>query len=96
MVEILRIFLGVLVVASLATIVGYVAVFLGVAAWSVITRSRRDALADELDSVLAEIVGPRQPLAPAARSPLSSPLSGGVTPGRRLESADPFAAGRFS
>jgi hypothetical protein len=96
MVEILRILLGVLVVASLATIVAYVVVFLGVAAWAVLTRSRRDPLADELDSVLAEIVGPRVPLAPAARALRSSSLRGEVPPERWLERADPFAAGRFS
>lgn len=62
MVEVLRIVLGVLVVASLATIVAYIVVFFGVAAWTALTSHRRDPLADELDRVLAGIVGPGAPL----------------------------------
>ena len=93
-IEILRIFLGVLVVASLAAIVAYALAFLGVAAWTVLTRSQRDPLRDELDRVLAEIVGPRGPGVPAATP--GGPLAGAGHPGRRRERVDPFAAGRSS
>lgn len=93
MVAILHILLGVLVAASLATIVAYVLAFLGVAAWTVLTRSRCDPLRDELDGVLAEIVGPRVPGVPAATP--GGPLAGERPPGRRRERADPFAAGRL-
>ncbi|MDA8355751.1 MAG: hypothetical protein M0Z95_05545 [Actinomycetota bacterium] len=59
MVELLRIVLGALVVASLAAIVVYVVAFVAVAAWTVLTSHWCDPLADELDRVLAEIVGPQ-------------------------------------
>ncbi len=94
MVEMLKIVLGVLVAASLATIVAYVLVFLGVAAWAVITRPHRDPLADELDQVLAEIVGPRPALVPAAEA--GGPLKGAGPPEQRCERADPFAGRRFT
>lgn len=57
MVDVLRILLGVLMVASLVTIIAYVVIFLAVAAWTVLSSSRRDPLADELEDALAEILG---------------------------------------
>ena len=52
-IDMLRILLGVFVVASLATIVAYVIMFLAVAAGTCLRGSRRDPLADELDEFLA-------------------------------------------
>lgn len=94
MVEVLRIVLGVLVVVSLATIVAYALVFLAVAAWTVLTASRRDPLADELDRVLAEIVGPRAPLA-RAPGPAGRLGDEGTERGQRERHA-PFARRRPS
>jgi hypothetical protein len=94
MVELLRIVLGVLVVASLATIVVYVVAFVAVAAWAVLTSHRREPLADELDRVLAEIVEPQVPIASAVRH------DGGLGGVPRRERAgglpDPFGRRRFS
>jgi type IV secretory pathway TrbD component len=45
--------LGVLVVASLAAIVGYFLAFLAAAAWTLRWGARRDPLAAELDAFLA-------------------------------------------
>jgi len=61
MVEVLRVLLGVLVVASLVTIAVYVLVSMAVAAMTVLGAGRRDQSIDELDQVLAEILGPRAP-----------------------------------
>jgi hypothetical protein len=58
-VELLRIALEMLVVAALATIAAYAAFFVGVVAWTLLRRSRRDPLQDELDRLLAGILGPR-------------------------------------
>jgi len=57
MIDLLQIVLGVLVVASLATILAYVVIFLSVTVWTVLRHrgSRRDPLADELDAFLAEL-----------------------------------------
>jgi len=54
-IDFLRIVVGVLLAASLATIVAYAVVFLSVAAWTVLSHrgSPRDSLADELDEFLA-------------------------------------------
>ncbi|HEX9031491.1 MAG TPA: hypothetical protein VF834_06565 [Streptosporangiaceae bacterium] len=57
MVEMLCVSLGVLVVASFATIAVYVLVGAAVMAWTLLGTSRRDQPADELDRVLAEILG---------------------------------------
>ncbi|MDA8148675.1 MAG: hypothetical protein M0Z93_07855 [Actinomycetota bacterium] len=96
MIDVLRIVLGVLVGASLATIAGYVVVFLAVAAWTVLTSSRRDPLADELDRVLADIVGP-QALVVGTSKPAGQ--LGGESRSRRDGEAErhgPFTQGRFS
>ena len=94
MVEFLRIVLTVLVAVSLATIVAYLFVFLGVAAWTALTSSRRDPLADELDRVLAEIVGPRAPLMPVTKP--RGPLEGERPEERQPESAAPLLGGKSS
>lgn len=94
MVEVLRIVLGVLVVVSLATIVAYVLVFFAVAAWTVLTGSRRDPLRDDLDRVLAEIVGPRAPLARAPGP--AGQLGGEGTERGQHERTGPFARRRPS
>jgi hypothetical protein len=57
MVEMLRISLGVLVVASFGTIAVYVLVSVAVAASTLLGTVRRDRSADELDQVLAGILG---------------------------------------
>lgn len=57
MVEMLRVLLGVLVVASFGTIAVYVLVSVAVAASTLLGTVRRDRPADELDQVLAEILG---------------------------------------
>lgn len=59
MADLLRIVLGVLVVASLAAIVVYVVTFAAAAAWTVLASRRRDPLAEELDRVLAGVAGPQ-------------------------------------
>ncbi len=75
MIEVLRVLVSVLIVASLLTIVGYLVVFLTVVAWTVLSRpggSPGQALADELDEVLAEILGhpvPSEPRLPAREAP---------------------------
>jgi len=94
MVEVLRIVLGGLVVVSLVAIVAYVVVFLVVAAWTVFTSSRRDPLADELDRVLAEIVGPQVPVA----GPVVLACDPGDKPATQSEQSrlTPFAGRRFS
>ncbi|HLN04663.1 MAG TPA: hypothetical protein VK217_00185 [Acidimicrobiales bacterium] len=61
MVESLRVLLGVLVVASFGAIAVYVLVSVAVAASTLLGTLRRDRSADELDQVLAEILGPRTP-----------------------------------
>jgi len=73
MVEILRILLGVMVVASFGTIAAYLVVSVAVTASTMLGIVRRDRSADELDQVLAEILGRRMPerLAEKRRSPLS-------------------------
>ncbi|HVA75730.1 MAG TPA: hypothetical protein VNF71_14315 [Acidimicrobiales bacterium] len=53
------VFLGVLVGASFLTIAVYVLVSVAVAAATLLGAVRRDRLADELEQVLAEILGPR-------------------------------------
>lgn len=55
MVDVLRILLGVLMVASLATIAAYVVLFFLVAAWTLIRRPPHDPLGEELDQILAEV-----------------------------------------
>jgi hypothetical protein len=57
MVEMLRVLLGVLVVASFATIAVYVLVSVAVAASTLLGTLRRDRSASELDQVLADILG---------------------------------------
>lgn len=57
MAEMLRVLLGVLVVASFGTIAVYVLVSAAVAASTLLGTVRRDRSADELDQVLAEILG---------------------------------------
>jgi hypothetical protein len=57
MVEMLRVVLGVVVVASFGTIAVYVLVSVAVAASTLLGTVRRDRPADELDQVLAEILG---------------------------------------
>lgn len=52
---------GVLVVASFGTIIVYALVSVTAAASTLIGARRRDPLADELDRVLAEILGRRAP-----------------------------------
>lgn len=59
MVDVLRILLGVLVVASLVTIAAYVVLFFLAAIWTLIRGPRRDPLREELDQLLAEVLGPR-------------------------------------
>jgi hypothetical protein len=54
--EVLRVVVTTLVVGSLATLVGYVLAFAGIAVWTVVQARRRPTLADELDAVLAEIL----------------------------------------
>lgn len=61
MVEVIRMTLDGLVAACLLAIAAYVLVFLAVAAWTVVGARRRDPLADELDEILAGILGPRTP-----------------------------------
>jgi hypothetical protein len=61
MVEAFCAVLGALVVASLATIAVYVLVSVAVVASTLRVAARRRRLADELDQVLAEILGPRTP-----------------------------------
>ena len=58
MVNVLHILLGVLVAASLVTIVAYAVIFVSIAAWTAVGHgrsSRRDPLAVELDELLAEL-----------------------------------------
>ncbi len=57
MAEMLRVLLGVLVVASFGTIAVYVLVTAAVAVSTLLGTVRRDRSADELDQVLAEILG---------------------------------------
>lgn len=57
MVEMLRVVLGVLVVASFGTIAVYVLVSVGAVASTLLGTVRRDRSADELNQVLAEILG---------------------------------------
>ncbi len=78
-----RVVLGVLVVASLATIAAFVVAFFAVAASTVRRRSRRDPLAEELDLILAEIV----------RSKTPSPAPVSVVPGRGVRSEPTEAPG---
>ena len=81
MVEVLRILVGVLVVASFGHIAVYVFVSLAVAASTLVGAARRDRLADELDQVLIEILGPRTPQRQVESAPIAvraAPLS---TPG---------------
>ncbi|MCL5445391.1 MAG: hypothetical protein ACYDEP_00180 [Acidimicrobiales bacterium] len=66
MVEMLRIVLGTLLVASLAAIVVYVVVFFAVTIWVVFTKAPPDPLEGELDRVLAEILGPSSRLSDGA------------------------------
>jgi hypothetical protein len=54
--EVLRVVVTTLVVGSLATLVGYVLAFAGIAVWTVVQARRRPTLADEFDAVLAEIL----------------------------------------
>jgi hypothetical protein len=61
MVEMFRVLLGVLVVASFGTIAVYVLVSVAVVFSTLLGTVRRDRSADELDQVLAEILGPRTP-----------------------------------
>lgn len=61
MIETLCVLLGVLVVASFGTIAVYALVSVTAAASTLIGTVRRDRLADELDQVLAEILGRRAP-----------------------------------
>ncbi len=61
MVEMLRVLLGVLVVASLVTIAFYVLVSVAVATATLLGARRHRRLTDELDQVLIEILGPRTP-----------------------------------
>lgn len=65
MAEMLRVLLGVLVVASFGTIAVYVLVSAAVAASTLLGTVRRDRSADELDQVLAEILGWPMPERPA-------------------------------
>lgn len=69
----LRVLVGVLVVASFAIIAVYVLVSVAVAASTLLGTVRRDRSADELDQVLAEILGWRAPerLAKPRRSRLA-------------------------
>jgi hypothetical protein len=67
MVEVLRVVVATLVVASLATIAVYAFVSVLVAALTVFGAGRRRRLDDELDQVLAEILGRRTPETLAAR-----------------------------
>jgi ABC-type uncharacterized transport system YnjBCD ATPase subunit len=73
MVDMLRVLLGGLVVASFGIIAVYVLVSMAVAASTLIGTARHDRSADELDQVLAEILGRRAPerLAGPRRSRLS-------------------------
>ncbi len=57
MVEMLGVLLGVLVVMSFGIIAVYVLVSVAVAASTLLGTVRRDRSADELDQVLAEILG---------------------------------------
>jgi hypothetical protein len=57
MFEVLRVVATTLVVGSLAMLVGYALAFAGIAVWTVVDARRRPTLADELDRVLAEILG---------------------------------------
>lgn len=57
----LPVLLGVLVVASFGIIAVYVLVSVAVAASTLLGTVRRDRSADELDQVLAEILGRRAP-----------------------------------
>ncbi len=73
MVEMLRVSLGVLLVASFATIAVYVLVSAAVTTSTLLGTIRRDRSADELDQVLAEILGRPMPerLAEPRRSRLA-------------------------
>lgn len=71
--EVLRIVLGGLVVASLTVIVAYVLGFVSVVVATVLASRRRDPLAEELDQMLAGLlgkgaVGPRDASKGSARS----------------------------
>jgi len=57
MTEMLRVSLGVLVVASFGTIAVYVLVSVTATASTLLSCVRRDRSADELDRVIAEILG---------------------------------------
>jgi hypothetical protein len=61
MVEMIRVLFGALVVASFGAIIVYALVSVTAAASTLIGAVRRDPLADELDQVLAEILGRRGP-----------------------------------
>lgn len=55
MVNVLDFALGVLIVASLATIIVYAIIFLSVAAWTALRGSRYDPMEEDLDAFLAEL-----------------------------------------
>lgn len=57
----IRVLFGVLVVGSFAALIVYALVTVTAAASTLIGAVRRDPLADELDQVLAEILGRRVP-----------------------------------
>jgi hypothetical protein len=65
MVEMLRVLLGVLLVASFGTMAVYVLVSVAAATSTLVATIRRDRSVDELDQVLAEILGWRGPERPA-------------------------------
>ncbi len=65
MVDVIRVVLASLVVASLIAIALYVVASVAVTAWTLREAARRRRLADDLDQVLVEILGPRAPEAPA-------------------------------
>ena len=73
MAEMLRVLLGVLVVASFGTIAVYMLVSVAAVASTLLGTVRRDRSADELDQVLAEILGWPRPerLAEPRRSRLA-------------------------
>jgi len=61
MVEMFRVLLGVLVVTSFGAIAVYVLGSVAVVCSTLLGAARRRQSADELDQVLAEILGPRTP-----------------------------------
>ncbi|MDA8381107.1 MAG: hypothetical protein M0020_09820 [Actinomycetota bacterium] len=93
MVDVLRLGLSVLLVVALATVIAYVLAFFALAAWTLIRGSRADLLAEELDSVLDEILAPAAPAGTNLRHAPASPARRGRRELRLSQRARHFQKG---